>query len=171
MISTPPGTGTRRPCASPFIAPMNEGCSCERWNSAREPIPIASAPYALPWAISARIRLVPSCAAVILMAPRASRTAITSGLNFFSTPLASAASRILRATSRVSSAMGGLLFDGGGIRDRAGAVEAHRQHPGDMEGAAAGAILDLMPARRTVGDNKRGIIGAPHRREQRQFGH
>src|SRR3977135_4325251 len=108
-------------------------------------MPIASAPYALPWAISLRSRLVPSCAAEILTQPRASRTVTTRGFSFFSTPLASATSRILRAISSVSSAMGGLLCDRGGIGGGSGAVEAHRQYARDVNGAAVGAILDLMP--------------------------
>src|SRR6202012_2505935 len=134
-------------------------------------MPIASAPYALAWAISARIRLVPSWAAVILMQPRASRMAMTSGFSFFSTPLASAASRILRATSRVSSAMSGFLWLGGGIGSGACTVEAHLQYPRDVDGVATGAIPDLMPAGGAVGDDQCRGVGAPHRRPQRQFGH
>src|SRR5580692_2072060 len=134
-------------------------------------MPMASAPYALPCAISARIRLVPSCAAVTLTTPRASRTVTTSGFSFFSTALASAASRILRATSRVSSAMDRFLCDEGGIRVRTRAVEAHRQRAGNVNGGTVGAILDLVPARRAVGDHKRARIGAAHGRQQREFGH
>src|SRR3954466_9550094 len=113
-------------------------------------MPKASAPYALPWAISLRIRLVPSWAAEILTQPRASRTVTTRGFSFFSTPLASAASRILRATSRVSSAINGFLCDRGGSWVGSRVVEAHRQHARDVKGAALGAILDLMPARGAV---------------------
>src|SRR5882672_10958323 len=134
-------------------------------------MPIASAPYALPCAISLRIRLVPSCAAMALTQPRASRTVTTSGLSFFSTPLARATSRILRATSRVSSAMDGFLCDRGGSWIGSRAAETHRQHPRDVNGATPGAVLDLMPARGTVGDDQRSIIRASHRRQQRQFGH
>src|SRR3954447_5082247 len=69
-------------------------------------MPMANAPYALPWAISLRSRLVPSWAAEILTQPRASSTVTTSGFSFFSTPLARAVSRIFRARSRVRSVMG-----------------------------------------------------------------
>src|SRR3954452_12327858 len=106
-------------------------------------MPIASAPYALPWAISLRSRLVPSCAAEILTQPRASSTVITSGFSFFSTPLASAASRILRATSRLSSDMDDSFAWEGGLRAGSRAVEAHRQHTCDVKGCAVGAIGNL----------------------------
>src|SRR5258706_1551153 len=134
-------------------------------------MPRARAPYALPWAISLRSRLVPSCAAVALTQPRASRTVTTRGFSFFSRPLARAASRILRATSRVSSAMDGFLCDRGGSWVGPRVVEAHRQHPRDVKGATSGAILDLMPARGSVSDDQGRIIRAPHGRQQRQFGH
>src|SRR5712671_6804596 len=134
-------------------------------------MPIASAPYALPWATSLRSRLVPSCAAEILTQPRASRTVTARGFSFFSTPLARATSRILRATSRVSSAMDGFLCDGGGSWVGSRTVEAHRQHAGDVKGATPGAVLDLMPARGSVSDDQRRIVRAPHGRQQRQFGH
>src|SRR5260370_24628160 len=134
-------------------------------------MPIASAPKALPWAISLRSRLVPSWAAEILTQPRASSTVTASGFSFFSRPLASAASRILRATSRVSSAMDGFLCDGWGSWVGSRTLEAHRQHPRDVKGATPGAVLDLMPARSSVSDDQGGIIRAPHRRQQRQFGH
>src|SRR5467141_2896006 len=123
-------------------------------------MPIASAPYALPCAISLRSRLVPSCATEALTQPRASRTVTTRGFSFFSTPLASAASRILRATSRVSSAINGFLCDRGGSWVGSRVVEAHRQHARDVKGAALGAILDLMPARGAVGDDQRRSIRA-----------
>src|SRR3984885_14686719 len=122
-------------------------------------MPMASAPYALPWAISARIRLVPSCAAVTLTQPRASRTVTTRGLSFFSVPLARAASRILRATSSVSSAIERFLCGRGGGGWRA--VEAQRQHAGDMQGAAPGAVLDLMSARSAVRNDQRCGVRAP----------
>src|SRR5664279_3219816 len=109
-------------------------------------MPIASAPQALPCAISARIRLVPSCAAVALTQPRASRTVMTSGLSFSSIDLASAASRILRAMSRVRSAMDRVLYGGSGDGLRDGAIEAKRQHLRDMQRIAAGAVGDLVPA-------------------------
>src|SRR5712671_4220615 len=134
-------------------------------------MPIASAPYALPWATSLRSRLVPSCAAEILTQPRASRTVTARGFSFFSRPLARATSRILRATSRVSSAMDVFRCDRGGSWIGSRAVEAHRKHPRDVKGATSGAVLDLMPARGSVGDDQRSIIRAPHGRQQRQFGH
>src|SRR5882757_383110 len=134
-------------------------------------MPIASAPYALPWAISLRSRLVPSCAAEILTQPRASRTVTTRGFSFFSTPLASATSRILRAISRVSSAMARFLCKGGGSFIGSRVVEARCQHAGDMKGGAVRAILDLMAARGAVGDDQRRIVGAPDSRQQRELGH
>src|SRR3984957_11941438 len=135
-------------------------------------MPIASAPYALPWAISARIRLVPSWAAVTFTAPRASSTVMTSGFNFFSTAFASAASRILRATSRVSSAIfkvslcvrGGLLMGGC-------PVKAHRQRAGDVKGGTFGAVLDLVAAGGAVGNHERFGLSAAHGGQQREFGH
>src|ERR1700722_17337017 len=132
-------------------------------------MPIASAPYALPWAISARIRLVPSWAAVTFTAPRASSTVMTSGFIFFSTAFASAASRILRAMSRVSSAIfkvslcvrGGLLVG----------VKPHRQCAGDVKGGAISAVLDLMPAGGAVGNHERFGLRAAHGGQEREFGH
>src|SRR6202042_1798648 len=132
-------------------------------------MPIASAPYALPCAISARIRLVPSWAAVTFTAPRTSSTVMTSGLSFFSTPFASAASRILRAMSRVSSAIfkvslcvrGGLLVG----------VKAHRQCAGDVKGGAISAVLDLVAAGGAVGNHERSCISLAHGGQQREFGH
>src|SRR5882757_10047917 len=132
---------------------MKKACSCARWNSARDPMPKASAPYALPWAISARIRLVPSCAAVTFMQPRASRMVTTSGFSFFSTPFASAASRILRATSRVNSAINLFLWIGGWVGFRI--VEAHGQHARDVDRLARGAVPDLVPAGGAVGHDER----------------
>src|ERR1700744_4758923 len=134
-------------------------------------MPIASAPQALPCAISARIRLVPSCAAVTFTAPRASSTVMTSGFSFFSTALANAASRILRATSRVSSDMGVSLLRKEDLRICAGAVEAHGEHTRDVQGCTLSAILDLMPARGTVGDDECAGLRASHRGQQRQLGH
>ena len=52
-----------------------------------------------------RSRLVPSCAAQALTQPRASRMVTTSGFSFFSIALGKGGVRILRATSRVSSAI------------------------------------------------------------------
>src|ERR1700753_2892102 len=126
-------------------------------------MPMASAPYALACAISARIRLVPSCAAVILMQPRASRMATTSGFSFFSTPFARAASRILRAISRVSAAMSGFLWLGRGRGVRV--VEAHRQYACNVDGVATGAVRDLVPARGAVGDDQCRGIRAAHGRQ------
>ena len=40
-----------------------------------------------------------------------------------------------------------------------------------MKRRALGAVLDLMPARGAVGDDQRGRVGAPDRRQQRQLGH
>src|SRR5712671_2872294 len=134
-------------------------------------MPNASAPYALPWATSPRIRLVPSCAAEALTQPRTSRTVTTRGFSFFSMLLASATSRILRATSRVSSAMDGFLCDRGGSWVGSRVVEAHRQHARDVKGAALGAILDLVPARGAVGDDQRRSIRALDGWQQREFGH
>ena len=51
------------------------------------------------------------------------------------------------------------------------AVEAHCEHPGDMQRCTVRAILDLVPARGTVGDDQGTGIGAAHRRQQRQLGH
>src|SRR5436305_12271640 len=134
-------------------------------------MPIASAPYALPWAISLRSRLVPSCAAAILTHPRASSTVTTSGFSFFSTALASAESRILRATSRVSSDMHDSFARREGLGLRLSGVEAHGQHARDVKGRTAGTIGNLMTARGAIGDDHRGFIGGPHRGEQRAFGH
>src|ERR1700754_3655055 len=134
-------------------------------------MPMASAPQALPCAISARIRLVPSCAAVTFTAPRTSRMVITSGFNFFSTALAREASRILRATSRVSSAMSGFLCDGGGRGDRACDVKAHRQHLRDVKCATSGAVLDLVPAGGAVCHDQCRAIGTPHGAQQGYVGH
>src|SRR3954462_3675373 len=131
-------------------------------------MPMANAPQALPWAISARIRLVPSCAAVTFTQPRASRMVTTSGFIFFSTPLASAASRILRAVSRVRSAMKLFLCNGRDCWFRSRIVEAHGQHAGDVDRFPRGAVLDLMPARGAVGHDQRGAVGAADRRQQRQ---
>src|SRR5260370_35743075 len=134
-------------------------------------MPRARAPYALPWATSPPIRLVPSCAAEALTQPRASRTVTTRGFSFFSMPLARATSRILRATSRVSSAMDGFLCDREGSWVGSRIVEAHRQHARDVKGAALGAILDLVPARGAVGDDQRRSIRALDGWQQREFGH
>src|SRR6266702_2505861 len=106
-------------------------------------------------------------AAEILTQPRASRTVTTRGFSFFSTPLASATSRILRAISSVSSAMDRFLCETGGIRVGSRAVEAHRQHARDMKGCTVRAILDLMPARGAVRDDQCRIIRLPHGRQQR----
>src|SRR3984885_16364485 len=132
-------------------------------------MPIASAPYALPCAISARIRLVPAWGAVTFTAPRTSSTVMTSGLSFFSTPFASAASRVLRAMSRVSSAIfkvslcvrGGLLVG----------VKAHRQSAGDVKSGAISAILDLVAAGGAIGNHQRFGLRAAHGGQQREFGH
>src|SRR5262249_5335421 len=131
-------------------------------------MPMASAPQALPWAISARIRLVPSCAAVTFTAPRTSRMVMTSGLNFLSTALASAASRIVRAMSRVSSAMRAFLM---GERGGCVGIKAHRECPGDMEGGALRAILDLVAAGGAVGDQECFGSRAANGGQQRQLGH
>src|SRR5205085_10119774 len=93
---------------------------------------------------------------------------MTSGLNFFSTPLASAVSRILRATSRVSSAINLFLWIG---RGRFRCVETHREHARDMDRFARCAIPDLVAARRAVGHDDRTGVGTPYGRQQRQFGH
>ena len=50
-------------------------------------------------------------------------------------------------------------------------VEAHREHPGDVQCCTVRAILDLMPARGAVGDDQRSRIGSAHRRQQLQLGH
>src|SRR5258708_16928339 len=134
-------------------------------------MPRARAPYALPWATSPRSRLVPSCAAEALMQPRASRTVTTRGFSFFSMPLARATSRILRATSRVSSAMKGFLCWWGGNWVGSRVVEAHRHHACDVNGATAGAVLDLVPARGAAGDDQRCRIRAPHGLQQRELRH
>src|ERR1700722_20455347 len=97
---------------------------------------------------------------------------MTSGFNFFSTAFASAASRILRATSRVSSDIfkvslcvrGGLLMGGC-------PVKAHRQRAGDVKGGSFGAVLDLMAAGGAVGDHERIRAGAAQGGQQRYFGH
>src|ERR1700760_2039083 len=112
-------------------------------------MPIASAPYALPCAISARIRLVPSCAAVTFTAPRGSRMVITSGFSFFSTALANAASRIFRAMSRVSSAMDVVLVETWRFR----AIEADGEHARRVKRLARRAVLDLVAAGGAVGDD------------------
>src|SRR4051812_74532 len=96
---------------------------------------------------------------------------MTSGFSFFSTPLARAASRILRATSRVSSAMNGFLCGRGGGGNWGRAVEAHREYTRDVKGCTVRAILDLVPARGAVRDDQRSGVGAAYRRQQRQFGH
>src|SRR5690348_8420740 len=123
-------------------------------------MPMASAPQALPLAISARIRLVPSCAAVTFTAPRASRMVITNGFSFFSTPFASEASRILRAISRVSSAIFLSWFLSLEVKrsSRCRLIETHRQHAGDVKRFALRAVLDLVPAGRAVGDDKGLLI-------------
>src|SRR5881227_402366 len=118
-------------------------------------MPMASAPNALPCAMSLRNRLVPSCAAEFFTQPRASSTVTTSGFSFFSTPLARATSRILRATSRVRSAMERFLHETNVIRGGGAARQAHRQHARDVDRAALGAILDLVPARGAVGHDQR----------------
>src|SRR5258708_37571579 len=105
------------------------------------------------------------------MQPRASRMVTTSGFSFFSTPFASAASRILRATSRVSSAIYLFLCTGGLFGFGSCVVEAHGQHAGEVDRFPRGAVLDLMPARGAVGYDQRGVVGAANRRQQRQFGH
>src|SRR5260370_17896987 len=86
-------------------------------------------------------------------------------------PLASATSRILRATSRVSSAMDRFLYECGGILEvRSRAVEAHRQDACDVKGCTVRAIGNLMPARGAVGDDQRAGIRAPPAEQQREFG-
>ena len=89
--STPPATGISMPPTAWVTAATN----CGRWAamvpSVRDPSPMASAPAALPVAISARLRLVPSSAAKALSAPRASSTATASGLKLFLRAAASAA--------------------------------------------------------------------------------
>src|SRR5262249_17186076 len=57
------------------------------------PSPMASAPAAIPVAISARLRLVPSSAAKALRAPRASSTATANGLKLLFRAAASVAAR------------------------------------------------------------------------------
>jgi len=51
------------------------------------------------------------------------------------------------------------------------AIETHRQHARNMKRVASGAVLDLMPAGSPVGDDQRCSVSAPHRRQQRKFGH
>src|SRR5215469_2598876 len=133
-------------------------------------MPMASAPYALPCAISARIRLVPSCAGASLSTPRASRIVTTSGFSFSSVDFAKAASRILRAVSSESSAMAGVLCSGRSGFDL-GAVEAHRQHARDVKRLALRAIVDLVPAGGAVGDDERRLVGTAYGGQQRQLGH
>src|SRR5215813_11699479 len=130
-------------------------------------MPMASAPQALPFAISARIRLVPSCAAVTFTTPRASRMVMTSGFSFFSTALASAALRIFWAVSRESSAIYAFLCDGRGGGVGFLAVEAHRQHARDMDGFALRAVLDLVPARCAVGNDDGFFIRTAHGGQKR----
>ena len=48
----------------------------------------------------------------------------------------------------------------------AGRVDAHRQHAGDMQRVAVGAVVDLMPARGAVGDDQRVGRRLAHRRQQ-----
>ena len=60
---------------------------------------------------------------------------------------------------------------GEGLRVGSRVVEAHRQHARDVKGAAAGAVLDLMPARGPVRNDHRRGIGAPDGWQQREFGH
>src|SRR6516165_9723519 len=132
-------------------------------------MPMARAPQALPWAISARIRLVPSCAAVIFTVPRASRMVTTSGLNFFSRPLASAASRILRATSRDRSVIN-FSLGCGRLGSNGLAVEADCEKLRCVQRTSRGAILDLVPAGGAVGDDEGRAISAANRGQKRQLG-
>ena len=60
---------------------------------------------------------------------------------------------------------------GEGMSSGTRAVEAHGQHTGDVEGGTVGAVLDLVAARRAVGDNKGCSIRSPHSGEQRGLGH
>src|SRR4051812_3483911 len=108
------------------------------------------------------MRLVPSCAAAILSTPRASRMVTTSGFSFSSVDFAKAASRILRAVSRVRSAMTGFLCKGRGCGLGLRTIEAHRQHAGDVKRLALGAVVDLVSAGGAVGNDERILVRAPH---------
>src|SRR6188508_2871768 len=54
LISTPPGTGTRRPWETVASTPKNSGFLPARSASSREPKPMPSAPHAFPYAMSKR---------------------------------------------------------------------------------------------------------------------
>src|SRR3954465_14043092 len=110
------------------------------------------------------MRLVPSCAAAILSTPRASRTGTTSGFSFSSVDFAKAASRILRAVSRVRSAMAGFLCNGSGCGLGLRTIQAHRQHARDVKRLALGTVVDLVPAGGAVGNKERIPVRAPHGR-------
>src|SRR5688500_3662338 len=69
---------------------------------AREPMPSAIAPLALPVAMSGRMRLAPSDRSSATTAPPASSTAMVSGFSFMSVPLSNAAAMIRRACSSFS---------------------------------------------------------------------
>jgi hypothetical protein len=47
--------------------------------------------------------------------------------------------------------------------------DTHRQHARDMQCTAAGAIMDLVPARGAIGDDQRVGFRLAHSRQQRQF--
>src|SRR6202034_111063 len=104
-ISTPPGTGIRRPPASAFTAEMNAGCTEARCARARLPIPIPSAPQALAWAISGRSKLAPSSRLKDTKQPLPSRTATVSGGHLRLLPWLRALSTMMVARAR--SIMGG----------------------------------------------------------------
>src|SRR5262245_23260182 len=107
-ISTPPGAGTTRPSDMALSAAKNAcccGCSATRRAKVREPAPIPSAPQALPMAICGRMMPAPSSRANAFRCPPASRTATASGAQPVSRPFRSAASTIVVACCRLSSAM------------------------------------------------------------------
>src|SRR5690349_21135207 len=88
LTSTPPGTGTSLPPIAAAAAVMKYACCSARAIRDRDPMPSASAPYALPNAISNRLLDEPSSRSTLTTWPPASSTTTVSGFRPWSLPAA-----------------------------------------------------------------------------------
>src|SRR5215470_11800951 len=88
LTSTPPGTGTSLPPIAAAAAVMKYACCSARAISDRDPMPSASAPYALPKAISNRLLDEPSSRSTLTTWPPASSTTTVSGFRPWFLPAA-----------------------------------------------------------------------------------
>src|SRR5262249_30864801 len=102
LISAPPGCGTSLPPEAAIRPAKKVGFSFDRLPSERLDAPIATAPHALPWAMSNRNMVALSSRCTATICPPSSTTTRTSGGRLNSRAFASACSRMVFACLSVS---------------------------------------------------------------------